>query len=316
MADPKAEVEPVEQKPDEIKPDDTGLTDPDPTKADETKGDEVPAGIEITRESKGSLPSGSNLGVRKRINNLNAKLNDANAGKEQVTENLEMEKKKNEILQMRIDQMSSGGNGYTKPNPDYYDGGANNLQFQEDADKFKIKEEVSKQVAESTKDIRQKTQDEQAESNLRQSQETYYNQADSLEVSDYGDTEQKALDVLGLDAANAIINNFTKDAHLLVYFFGKNKKDAEHFRSLWDTNKIQAVAEIGGILAEMKVSPKTTTAPQPDPDEQLEGGSSSKVEMLQRKYDKLLALKQANPGDQNIYPKMIQLKKEMKKARE
>jgi len=316
MADPQAEVEPEVEIPDEIKPADLESTDSDPTKEEEGKGDDVPAGIEITRESKGSLPSGSNVGVRKRVNDLNAKVDKANLGKKQATEDLEMEKRKNEILQLRIDHMSSGGNGYAKPNPDNYDDGIYNPKFEEDSAKFKIKEEVQKQVAESTKDIRKKTQDEKAEANLRHSQETYYTQADSLEVSDFGDTEQKALDVLGLDASNAIINNFTKDSHLLMYFFGKNKQDAEHFRGLWDSNKIQAVAEIGGILAEMKVSPKTATAPQPDPDEELEGSSSSKVEMLQRKYDKLVTKKQGNPGDQTIYPKMIQLRKEMQKARE
>jgi len=314
MADPQAEVELEDPKPDEIKPADPESTDSDPTKEEETKGDEVPKGIEITRESKGSLPSGSNVGVRKRINNLNAKLDDANRGKEQASENLEMERKKNEILQMRVDQLSSGGNGYAKPNPDNYDGGTYDPKFEEDTAKFKIKEEVQKQVAESTKDIRQKNENEKADANLRQSQENYYNQADGLEVTDFTETETNALDVLGLDASNAIINNFTKDSHLLMYFFGKNKKDAEHFRGLWDSNKILAVAEIGGILAEMKVSPKTATATQPDPDEELEGGSSSKVEMLKRKYDKLVGLKQKNPGDQTIYPKMIQLKREMQKA--
>ncbi len=310
MADPKAVVDPVEPKPDEIKPDDPGLTDPDPTKADETKGDETPKGIEITRESKGSLPAGNNFGVRKRINDLNAKVDKANRGRDQVAEDLEMEKKKNEILQLRIDQ----GSAYSKPNPDNYDGGSYDPKFEEDSAKHKIKEEVQRQVAESTKDIRQQTESERADANLRRSQETYYTQADGLEVSDFSNTESTALDILGLDATNAIINNFTKDSHLLMYFFGKNKADAEHFRGLWDTNKIQAVAEIGGILAELKVSPKTATAPAPDPDEELEGGSSSKVEMLQRKYDKLVTLKTENPGDQTIYPKMIQLKREMQKA--
>ena len=131
----------------------------------------------------------------------------------------------------------------------------------------------------------------------------------------FDETEDKALEVIGLDAANAIISNFNKDSHLLLYFFGKeqNKTDADHFKHLWDTNKIQAIAEIGGILADLKVIPKTeTTTTQPD--EEIEGGSHSKVEVLQRKYEKLVEMKTKNPGDQTIYPKMIAIRKEMTKV--
>lgn len=311
MADPIAEDKTDELEPDEIEK--IYKVEPESTDDDSTEKEEAekqPQGIEITRESKGSLPKGNNFGVRNRVNKLNAKVDAANLGRDEANSNLEMEKKKNEILQMRLDQ----GTGYAKPNPDNYDGGSYDPKFEEDSAKFKIKEEVSKQVAESTKDIRERQENDRKDSGLRQNQETYYTQADDLEVSDFSDTEQKALDILGLDATNAIINNFTKDSHFLMYFFGKNKTDAEHFRGLWDTNKIQAVAEIGGILAELKVSPKTATDAQPDPDEPLEGGSASKVEMLQRKYEKLLDKKMKNPGDSTIYPKMIQLRKEMAKA--
>ena len=154
-----------------------------------------------------------------------------------------------------------------------------------------------------------------AGSNLRMHQEAHYKNAYELEVKDFDETEDKALEILGLEAANAIISNFNKDSHLLMYFFGKdqNKADAEHFKSLWETNKILAVAEIGGILSEMKVSPKTVTT-STEPDEEIVGGSHSNIEALQKRYEKLVDKKMKNPGDQTIYPKMIQLKREMQKV--
>jgi len=311
MAEPQAEVETDDLKPDELEKIDK--LEPESTDEDASEKEEAekpPPGVQITRESKGSLPKGENLGVRRRVNKLKGIAEDAKQREDDANSKLEMEKKKNEILQLRIDQ----GGSNLKPNPDNYDGGSYDPAFEKDTANFNIKEEVSKQVAESTKDIRERQEDERQSSSLRRKQDTYYDQADELEVSDFGDTETKALDVLGLEATNAIINNFTKDSHYLVYYFGKNKQEADNFRHLWETDKIQAIAEIGGILAELKVSPKTATDTQPAPDEELEGGSASKVEMLQRKYDKLLEKKMKNPGDNSIYPKMIQLRKEMAKA--
>jgi hypothetical protein len=311
MAEPQAEVDTDDLKPEEIEKIDK--LEPESTDEDTGEKEEAekqPQGLEITRETKGSLPKGNNFGVRKRINKLKGEADGAKQREDEANSKFELERKKNEILRLQIDQ----GTGNSKPNPDNYDGGSYDPAFEKDTANFNIKEEVSKQVAESTKDIRERQENDKQASSLRRKQDTYYDQADELEVSDFGKTETKALDTLGLEATNAIINNFTKDSHYLVYYFGKNEQEADNFRHLWDTDKIQAIAEIGGILAELKVSPKTATDTQPAPDEELEGGSASKVEMLQRKYDKLVEKKMKSPGDASIYPKMIQLKKEMAKA--
>ncbi len=311
MADEQAEQELEETKPDEA------VAEDDSTESDKPDSEtiESPTGIEITREKQGSLPKGNRGGLNKRFNKLNARNSETAKERDAATSKLNVVEKKNEILQMQIDQMKSGERLFSKPNADNYEGGNYDEAFKDDSAKFNISQEVAKQVEQSTKGIRERQQADLADSNLRKFQESHYKNAYELEVKDFDETEDKALDILGLEAANAIISNFNKDSHLLMYFFGKdqNKADAEHFKSLWETNKILAVAEIGGILSEMKVSPKTVTN-STEPDEEIEGGSHSKTELLQKRYDKLIDKKLKNPGDQTIYPKMIQLKREMQKV--
>jgi len=312
MADEQAEKELEEEKqPVEEK------VDVESTDSEETKDEAVdqPQEIEVTRERSGSLPKGNRGGLNKRFNKLNARNAETAKERDSATSKLNISEKKNEILQMQIDQMKSGNRLFSKPNPDNYEGGNYDSAFESDSAKFNIREEVAKQVEESTQGIRARQDADMADSNLRRHQEAHYKNAYELEVKDFDETEDKALEILGLEAANAIISNFNKDSHLLMYFFGKeqNKADAEHFKGLWETNKILAVAEIGGILSEMKVSPKTVTT-STTPDEEIEGGSHSKIEFLQKRYEKLVEKKTQNPGDQSIYPKMIQLKREMLKV--
>jgi len=310
MAEVKAESEPEIEVPDKVEPVESESTDEETAKPEV---EQPPPGIEVTRDRKGSLPKGNRGGLNKRFNKLNARNAVTAEERDAANSKLGVVEKKNEILQMQIDQMRSSEKLFKRPNADNYEGGNYDPAFESDTAKFNIREEVAKQVSESTKGIRERQENDLADSNLRQHQETHYKQAYELEVTDFDETEDKALDILGLEATNAIISNFNKDSHLLMYFFGKeqNKADAEHFKGLWDTNKIQAVAEIGGILAELKVNPKTAT-PQTEPDEEIQGGSASSVESMKRKYNKLLDKKGKNPGDQSIYPEMIQLKKEAK----
>jgi len=310
MAEVTAESEQETEVPEKVEPVESESTDEETTKPEE---EQAPPGIEVTMDRKGSLPKGNRGGLNKRFNKLNARNAATAEERDAATNKLGVVEKKNEILQMQIDQMRSGEKLFKKPNPDNYEGGNYDPAFESDSAKFNIREEVAKQVQETTKGIRERQESDLAVSNLRQHQETHYKQAYELEVNDFDETEDKALEILGLEAANAIISNFNKDSHLLMYFFGKeqNKADADHFRSLWDSNKIQAVAEIGGILAELKVNPKTAT-PQTEPDEEIQGGSASNVESMKRKYNKLLDKKGKNPSDQTIYPEMIQLKKEAK----
>jgi len=311
--------ETVAKKPDnpevtetDAKGDSTGEKAPETTETKEpdNKGS---SGIEITRERKGSLPKGIGRGLNKRFNTLNARVDDAHTERDQANSELDKEREKTRLLQMQNDQLISAKKVFSQPNPDDYAGGTYDDDYERDSTNVRIKEEISKQVAESTKDLRDQDLQQKAEVNLRKNQDFYYSKVDKmvdeLEIGDFDATEEIAIKAIGLEAVNSIINTWPEESAQLIYFFGSNAEESKTFKRLFDENKALACSEIGGILAEIKVTPKSETTPL-EPDEEIVGGSASKIDMLQKQVDKWREKSMA--GNPKAMERVLQIKKDAK----
>jgi len=162
------------------------------------------------------------------------------------------------------------------PKPDDFDEGTSDPGYIKKQDEYTqsiIQKQVSAQVAEATKHNETTVSINAQSQALQQKQFKHYERANEMKANDYAATEDKALAILGHEIANQMIGNFD-DAHVLLYFLGKNTAEAESLANLISTNPIQGVAEIGRLRSELKIKPKSKTAP--DPDKEITGDSSQK----------------------------------------
>jgi len=232
--------------------------------------------FEVVRESTGSQPKpAGNLGVRKRINKLNAKFESAKQGEEQANSDLALEREKVKILHLALDQQKEARPQPDIPNPDDFDSGVHDpgyvKKYQEYQDAT-LKQEVRRQVAEASKQTAQTHTQTAQTQNLERKQVKHYERAKETGAKDYGEVEDKAIAFLGNDVVNHLIANFD-DSHVLLYYLGKNPGEAARIADTIQSNPIQGIAEIGALRSELKIKPKSNNTP--DPDEELEGGSPS-----------------------------------------
>jgi len=263
-----------------------------PAEGESTKEAETDAQdqeFDVVRESTGSQPKpAENLGVRKRINKLNAKFESAKHGEEQANSDLALEREKVKILQLALDQQKEAQPQSAIPNPDDFDSGVYDpgyvKKYQEYQDAT-LKQEVRRQVDEATKQtVQTHTQTAQTQ-NLERKQIKHYERAKEIGAKDYGDVEDKAIAVLGNDVVNHLIANFD-DSHVLLYYLGKNPGEAARIADRIQSNPIQGIAEIGALRSELKIKPKSNNTP--DPDEELEGGSpGGNFDANEKKLEKL-----------------------------
>ena len=121
--------------------DDVEVTDDDQTEL-ETEGQEVAEGEEGQEEEapeieivlagdEGSQPENqSNLGIRKRVNKLNAKVSAAVEGESQANAELETMRQKNELLQLALEQQNAApAKPSGPPDPFDFDDGAKDAKY-------------------------------------------------------------------------------------------------------------------------------------------------------------------------------------------
>ena len=242
--------------------------------------------VEIVLDGEeGSQPKDRHLGVRKRINKLNARVEAANESASQTAQALAAERNKNQVLELALAQAKEQQAHGTMPNPDDFDDGAADANYRkalQDYNQTIIAAEVAKQTANTTTATTPDTSGE-----LRRVQTRHYEEAGKLGVKDYGEIEDKAIDSLGRDAVNWIIAQSDK-SHLILYHLGKNPDKADNLAGLIDTNLAKAIMEIGKLEDKVKVKPMSATQSAPDPDDEIKGGSptAGQANKFQKRLDK------------------------------
>ena len=235
----------------------------------EGEDDQEPDGqeVEIVLEGDvGSQPDQKHLGIRKRINKLNGKLNDAKDETANVSADLENERQKTKLLQMALDQKQEAKPSLP-PNPLDFDDGAADAKYVEALEGYNrefIRAEMAKHVV---------APEPIANPAVEKAQLRHYEAASKLKVPDYDEVEDKAISILGNDTAKQLIAESEHSAKLM-YFLGKNPAKAQHIADLVETSPVKAILELGALGASLKAQTKAKRNPAPNPDDELEGALS------------------------------------------
>lgn len=245
--------------------------------------------IEVVRENTRTLDQDTFDGaMKKRVKKLNTKVDVVTEQANRANDDLAVANERNKILELAL-QQSRGSEQAVEPNPDNFDGGYDDPEFRKKQAEYTqaaIQIEVQRQVSGAQTNLVNSNKANEKSQELERKQIKHYQRADKIGAKDYGEVEDVAIGVLGQDVSNQIIANFD-NSHVMLYYLGKNKPEAERLSNLITTNPIKGIAEVGRLEAELKVKPKRTSD-TPEPDEELVGGSASETSMK-----KLAKLRQA-----------------------
>lgn len=243
----------------------------------------------VLTDGDGSQPE------KERINRIvNAKVNKLNrrnkASTLQSSKTIEMLEQENRLLKLSLDQKSEVAPA-KMPDPNQFDDGVSDVNY------LKAHAEYTDgRIAEAVRKIPQQETPQQQDHVLERKQRQHYERAEDLGVAGYGEVEGKAIDVLGLDAANVIIRS-NANSHKILYHLGKNLEKAEYFADLAKSDPVACVMEIGDLGGKLSaVRQKSNMNQAPDPDNELEGASPTTTNAYELKLDKLRT-RAAETGD-------------------
>lgn len=281
----------------------TAEAEPETDPEGDKKGDETAEQFEIVRETGDSQPQKQpHFGIRKRINKLNERNKEANERTDVANQENALLAEKNKILEIALQQARENQPTAQPPNPSDFEDGTSDPKFQEKQNAYNqeaITREVNKQVQASTRTVSDNGNLNLKAHELEKSQLKHYERATEIGAKDYSETEDKAIEILGNENVNHIIENFP-DSQFLLYYLGKNPQEAERLSLLIRDKPIQGVAEIGRLSSELKVKTKTVTTPNPDAE--LEGGEpgGNATSTLLKQLDKLRENTAKNPTQGNM----------------
>lgn len=264
---------------------------------------------EITlRSDGGSQPEKDNqIGIRRRINKLNAKREAAEAESSETTQKLAVMDERNRMLQLSIDQMKAQSEATKPPDPNDFDDGALDPKYISAQNAFN-QEVIQAAVKKQTDQIVLQQPQPAVSAELLQRQERHYKRAAELGNKDFYEVEEKAIGILGKDIVNHLIENSDRSAELL-YYLGINSDTAEELAELVKSHPIKGVLKLGALEADLVVKPAKRNQ-APDPDEELEGSVPPSQNASARKLDKLRET--ARSGDRKDVERLIEFKRELK----
>lgn len=218
--------------------------------------------------NEGSQPAQSDLGIRKRINKLNAKVSAAQTSESQVAAENETLRQQNELLRMAQEQQQAKPKG--PPDPNDFDDGAKDAKYVEALESHNrefFRAEMEKHTA------AQPTQPTAVDRALERRQTQHYEAADKLGIPDYAEVEDKTVGILGKDTVNHLIKAVDNSPSLL-YYLGKNPAKAEEIADmLKGPDAIKGILELGALSKGLVAQPKAKRNLAPDPDDELIGSS-------------------------------------------
>jgi hypothetical protein len=261
---------------DEIELDDEDQIELEAEDQNEVEGDEEQSedGDEIEIVLAGDVGSQpevqNNLGIRKRVNKLNAKVNAAEGVADEANSALETERQKNKLLQLALDQRNQTPEQPSgPPDPfDYDDGGKDDKYI--DALKAYNQRSFDDHMARHSS----AQPDPEIRRDLEDRQTAHYEAADKLGIPDYAESEDRAISILGRDTVNQIIGALDNSPEILDHL-GKNIAKANRIAGLLKTDPVKGVLELGQLSKSdaLTAQPKLQRKAAPDPDTELQGSS-------------------------------------------
>ena len=250
---------------------DEDLQDAGDDQSDESDESQEPDSQEIEivlPEDDGSQPKPKHLGVRKRINKLNAR-NDATTERATTAE-AENETLRAQVQLFKLERELGKKEPETAlpPDPTDFDDGASDKEY--------VKALNAHNMAFFDAEFAKRTNAQPVtptpvNANLERKQNAHYEAADKLGVKDYDDTEDKAIAILGKDAANQLIAAIPDSSPRVLYYLGKNESVAQELADLIKSDPVAGVLKLGALGAQLKVQPKRKSGATPNPDDELVG---------------------------------------------
>lgn len=250
-----------------------------------SEGEENEIVREVTQPQKFTQKQVDDI-VSNRVKRLNRKSDVIDEAAAAANTELEIEREKTKLLQLALEQAKQSKS--TAPNEEDFEDGVSDPKYKEQLTTYNqsvIAAEVTRQVTEAQSQSANVVNLNVRNDQLQKKQRKHYERAAEIGVKDYETTEDVALEILGNEVVNQIIDNF-EDSQNIMYYFGKNPDEAKHISNLLKTSPIQGVAELGRLSGELKVKPKTIK-PAPDPDEEISGDLKPSGSAVQKKLEKL-----------------------------
>jgi len=168
----------------------------------------------------------------------------------------------NQALKDQLERLAAEGQGAVDPVPDEdsFDTRGEYLTAQAKHQKKMMQSVVGDQLKTQQHGHRIAAQEQQEEKAL----ETYAASAAKLKVSDFNEAQDKACDVLGDDFAQLIVQTLPEDAPKLLYWFGKNPKEAAEFRENYTQNPGSTTFSLGKLAGKLTIKPKRSSAASPE----------------------------------------------------
>ena len=212
--------------------------------AEEVTTEEVAEEVEVVLDGE-EEPTSKPVprGFLKRINKLNGKVEAANSEAEEARRRADALEEENRLLRMKTQQKP-----LTRPKAEDF---ATDAEYESALDKYdeqRLREIADRRLSEHMEASQQRNTQAAHDEELRVSLTAHYERAEGLKVTDYEETEDRAISILGNDTAKQIMAN-TVNSEVILYHLGKNPAKAERLLQLIQENPIKGVAEIGRLDA-------------------------------------------------------------------
>eukprot|EP00919_Chromeraceae_sp_WS-2016_P043900 GHVR01104718.1.p2 GENE.GHVR01104718.1~~GHVR01104718.1.p2 ORF type:complete len:266 (+),score=43.78 GHVR01104718.1:218-1015(+) len=221
--------------------------------------------VENIIEDTDSQPDKPKAGGYRRLVN---RLRDAKQTTRATAEELAIEREKRKMLELALEQQKEARSNVL-PDPMSFDDGTADPKYQEAMHAY-----TSELVKQEVRNFVPQAKEPDGSEELEQLQIAHSERADKLNIADYADVQDAAIETLGLKTVNDIIS-ISDRSEVVLYYLGKNPDKAEELLAMTKKNPAKAVIEIGRLEERLKVKPRASSQPAPDPDEEIVGSSGS-----------------------------------------
>jgi len=228
---------------------------------DDNQGDDQEVEIVVEGEEK---PASKNvpIGLRKRFNKLNGKIDAANTEAEEARKRAQMLEEENKLLRLQTQQTK-------RPKEDDFDTTEEYTAAVEKYDNARIEKIAEEKASQIIQQSQSQTSTANQNLQLQGKIESHYERANTLKLKNYEELEDKAIDILGADLSKVIMANTAK-SHLIMAHLGANVGKAMELAELVKSDPVSAFAQAVEIGSTLSVRSKTTA---PDPETRIASGN-------------------------------------------
>jgi hypothetical protein len=209
------------------------------------------------------------IGVLKRFNKLNGKIEAKNEEAERLRLEKEMLAEENRLLKLSQSPPDK------RPDEDDFDSRAEFLAADQAWQDNRIDQKAAEKVAQALKATQSQENTANQDNVLRGKITNHYERANTLKIKNYETLEDNAIDALGNDFAKQLMANAAK-SHLILGHLGANTARAQELAELAKTDPLKAYTEALEIGDKLTVKGKNK--PALDPETVVEGGRSNASE--------------------------------------